>query len=399
MNSIRLLVLFIMIGCGVLVILTQAADEADAVNISVTLWNFTQFAGRTITISFSHSNVYEYDPEWGSGSFSYSYTFGSTSKTIELWCIMATAGEGTFSMWYQDRDVYGTYNVRFETSISEYSLDYEFQQNVTQRMDNIDENITSISENITSLNENVTLLNNMTKQLGDSILGIYNTTDLLFNITDYLFDNLTRFEEWRSTVQRDLVNMSDALQNLGFALDGIGHAQSYQAEALILLQSQFDTLNTTLTSLTAEVETLKAADLTWVEEDLTSLRAQIAAIEAVLEGLPLMEEDINAARTLVARALSDIGSLEGSMEALEDNAHAPYIYDDSELRDKVIHLEEENQLLQQRLTDLEDEQDEIKTATPSAAIGYIALVLALVGVLIGLAAFMMKRKGDAWVEG
>jgi len=261
------------------------------------------------------------------------------------------------------------------------------------------ENVSSLSENFTSVNENLTLIHDNTQNLTNQTTTLFNTTShLLENMTivwqniSSLFDDVDLLQEWRDSVLADLGDLGHELDRLNSSMVALEAAHEGLLTKLDTLLASYESLNTTLTALTADVEALKASgmDLEWVEQNLTNIRSQIAVIEATLEGMPIMEDDIVALEALVAQAALDIANLTRDLATVEESI--PDAYNDTALRDRIAQLEDWNELLKEEVDQLKEEQDNELQAKPDTGVVYTALLVGVLGLVVGVAALLSKRR-------
>jgi K+/H+ antiporter YhaU regulatory subunit KhtT len=360
-------------------------------NITVTLWNYSGPEGWSTVLDFGLSEYYERSDTFTSG-LSASFNI-ATGRTYVFWAIVTVPGTMTLSLDMFDDGTSVSCEYNITRSSSDYSPGYFINELIQEAREEIDENMTSLQENVTILNN---LTNNLTNQTS-TILG--NLTDLM-EAYKILEDDVIELLVWRDTFRDDIRVLGMEIDEVNSSLTNLSISHDTLTSLIAALTTSYDQLNTIIISLTADVEALKASgvDLTWVEENLTSIRSQITVIETVLEGLPPMEEDITEVEALITQATQDIEDLIEDLSAVEASIPSPY--NDTALFERIAQLEGQNELLLQQLADVEDEQDEIKNSTPSAAIAYAALALGLVALLIGVAAFMMIRKGQdkLWEE-
>jgi prefoldin subunit 5 len=260
-------------------------------NITVTLWNFTQFTGRTLWLSMGFSaSPYEYDSKFISNGLDYRYTFGTTSPTIELWAIDATSNQVLLTCYYQDPDNAGSFNVRISRNITHYSPYYEMQQKIAQ--------IEGMEENITSLNENVTKLNNLTSNLNESMDQLSFQTQILSDTTVFLRENITGLLENITVLKANISKLDSQYLPLIDRLDEMSEqVDHFEATALTMFANQqsllksilalwdaHDELNQSVIDLEQYLEELdlENLDLIWVEENLTRINSDITDIQTSL---------------------------------------------------------------------------------------------------------------------
>jgi len=256
-----------------------------------------------------------------------------------------------------------------------YSAHWKDTEALRVTTEGLNDNINSLNENLTDVMDDITSLQLLTTSFG------------------LVIDDLTL---WQISVNTKFRGINDRLDELNSAIGSINTTQADLDSQLAALSAAYDDLNATLASLATDVEALQGLDLTWVEENLTSIRTQVTELLQILNDIPELQEDLNLLEVRVGKAFGSIVDLNANLTAVEDSIPDPYV--DSELRDRIAALEGQNQLLQQQLDAMEDEQGEIREATPSAAVGYVALVLAVVGIVIALVVLTRKGKDQLWEE-
>ena len=351
-------------------------------NITLTIWNYSGPEGRSTVMSFGIGNYYEKSDTFTSGTTAEFNIV--TGRTYVFWAIATVPGTMSLSLDMYDDGTSVSCEYRIDRASSEYSPD-SFIREV-------------IEDATAGIVDNITNLTNITQNLSDQTASLLENTTNIWQSIHNMTGDIEEMSQMDTHLLGELDDVDRRLGDLSTLLWALSDLQNGTASDVDSLASLLEQLNATLTNVTADVEDLKASgvDLTWVEANLTEIRSTLAGVVRDLGDVSEFELDLLELENTISNVASDIEALDEDLTAVEEGMPAPY--DDTALLERIAQLEGQNQLLQQQLADQEDEQDEIREATPSSAVGYVALVLAVVGIVIALAVFMRKGRAELWEE-
>jgi predicted nucleic acid-binding Zn-ribbon protein len=351
-------------------------------NITVTIWNYTGPEGRATTMYFTTSDYFERSDNFVS-NLNAEFNI-VTGRTYVFWAILPTAATITVTLDMYDDGTAVSFEYRITRAPSEYSSEY-FVGPL------IEEATASLKENITNLNYVTNNLSNITGTL------VSNTEDILEDITalrksiDDINGRLVRISNESELLRLNVSMMDGAIGTLESDLRVLD-------TNMASLTAAYHELNLTVTGISKYLDDLRMGDveLPWLDENLSDIRLLIADLQLHLNSL--YDNNIEGLNNDLSELTQRVVQLDGNLTKVKESI--PTAFNASALLDRMAKLEAQNELLQDQLDDLKDEQDGTTPSAPSAAVGYFALVIGLVAMFIGIAAFL-KRKSDkdkSWVE-
>jgi len=351
-------------------------------NITVTIWNYSGPEGRATTMYFTTSDYFERSDNFVSNLLAEFNIV--TGRTYVFWAILPTSGTITVTLDMYDDGTPVSFEYRITRTTSEYTSDYFVRP--------------MIKEMTADLRENVSNLNYVTNNLS-------NITKDLVSSTDNILENITALWLGIGNINGRLVRMSNESEQLRLNVSMMNGAIGALESDLTVLDAQmvsltaaYHELNLTVTGISKYLDDLGMGDveLPWLDENLSGIRFLIADLQLHLNSL--YDNNIEGLNNDLSELTQRVVQLDGNLTKVKESI--PTAFNASALLDRMAKLEAQNELLQDQLDDLKDEQDGTTPSAPSAAVSYFALVIGLVAMFIGIAAFLKRKpiQEKPWVE-
>jgi chromosome segregation ATPase len=208
-------------------------------------------------------------------------------------------------------------------------------------------------------------------------------------------------------LEASVADLQLMLDNLNSTVNDINVTQQYILENITNLWTMYNTLNTTVSDFIAGHEDYND---TWISENLTSIGADIAALQDALADMNFNDTDFNEMIDSLNQTSQDIAALQDDITMLNDTM--PDEYNDTTLLAQIAvleakngELEDDNSAMAARIATLEGEsgaqkkevddlKDELEAQKSMSILEMAVAIMALIAIVIALAAFASKGKEE-----
>jgi uncharacterized protein YoxC len=344
-----------------------AVEAGD--NVTITYSNFQGFTNKQLLAYFTFSGYYAKDDQLDDAL---NLGVWLTSNTpITTWVVFPKTMDLHFGTSYSDTTTSGSYDVLITRSPSSYASSYMLFEELRTVAQEIQDNITALVDATQGLDDRMTDLTDDVTRLNDTIATTGST--------------VADLDARLQALELDLDTLNGSIAQTGALLGQL------QADLATLAEAQ-DATNGTLQGLIEYLDglDLELLDLSWVEANLTMLKDEIAAMRGELDGLAVIEDDINDLDARLSLLANDTGDLQQNLTAVW--AAMPSPYDDDPLLERVSQLEEWNELLRAEVDQLKEDQDNRMQAKTDTGVVYTALLVGVLGLVVGVAALLYRKR-------